>query len=123
VAKLGGFDPDALRTDLGLPDLDAVHIKPAPRWLEWTWRRQVSAITLPWAIYIRRDVLGGESRPLASLLVHELVHVRQWRRFGTFGFLRRYLTEYLTGRRRGLGHTASYLAISLEVEAREVSGA
>jgi hypothetical protein len=56
-------------------------------------------------------------------LVHELVHVRQWREFGTLGFLRRYLADYFRGRRKGLGHTAAYLAIRFEVEARELSGA
>lgn len=51
------------------------------------------------------------------LLRHELAHVRQWQRYGVIGFLRRYLGAYLSGRRKGLGHRASYLAIPLEVEA------
>lgn len=79
-------------------------------------------MTLPWAIYIRRDVLGGDAPVLARLVSHELVHVRQWHQLGTLTFLRRYLGDYWRGRRRGLGHTQAYLAISLEQEAREISG-
>jgi hypothetical protein len=79
-------------------------------------------MTLPWAIYVRRDVLVGDSLRLAGLVSHELVHVRQWQELGTLRFLKRYLSDYLRGRRKGLGHNQAYLAISLEREAREISG-
>jgi hypothetical protein len=55
------------------------------------------------------------------LLVHELVHVRQWADFGVFGFLRRYLADYLRGRFKGLGHREAYLAIGFEQEARRLA--
>ncbi len=86
------------------------------------WRGNVAAMTLPWAIYVRRDVLGGDSSRLSNLIEHELVHVRQWQQRGTMRFLRLYLGGYLNGRRRGLSHNQAYLAISLEREARETSG-
>ena len=79
-------------------------------------------MTLPWAIYVRRDVLGGDPFPLAILLEHELVHVSQWQRLGMARFLKRYLSDYLAGRRKGLNHHRAYLAISLEKEARDISG-
>ena len=79
-------------------------------------------MTVPWAIYVRPDVLGGDSVRLARLVNHELVHVRQWQQLGTIPFLRIYLGDYFKGRRKGLGHNQAYLAISLEKEAREVSG-
>ena len=79
-------------------------------------------MTLPWAIYIRRDMLGGDAPVLARLVSHELVHVRQWHQLGTLKFLRCYLGDYWRGRRRGLDHTQAYMAISLEQEAREISG-
>jgi hypothetical protein len=79
-------------------------------------------MTLPWGIYVRKDVLGGDSLRLAGLVTHELVHVRQWRELGTVRFLRRYVAEYLRGRRNGLDHSQAYLAISLEKEARQISG-
>ena len=79
-------------------------------------------MTLPWAIYVRSEVLGGDSVRLARLVSHELVHVRQWQDLGTLKFLRRYLSDYLRGRRKGLSHSQAYLAISLETEARQISG-
>lgn len=51
------------------------------------------------------------------LLRHELVHVRQWRRFGVVGFLVRYVGAYTLGRLRRKGHRGAYLRIPLEVEA------
>lgn len=122
VARLGGGDPDEMVSRLGLGDIDRVPIQPAPKWMVRVWRADVAAMTLPWAIYIRHDVLGGDSARLAQLVSHELVHVRQWQELGTLGFLRRYLNDYLEGRRRGMVHNQAYLAISLEKEAREISG-
>ena len=122
VTRLGGADPTELGHRLGIADIDRVQIRHAPRWMVRSWRGNVAAMTLPWAIYVRKDVLGGDPLRLAGLISHELVHVRQWQALGTLRFVRRYLTEYLRGRRKGLGHNEAYLAISLEKEAREVSG-
>jgi len=79
-------------------------------------------MALPWAIYVRQEVLVGDRDRLAGLLVHEMVHVRQWRHHGALGFLRRYARDYLTGRWRGLNHYEAYLAIGFEVEARTIAG-
>ena len=122
VARLGGADPVEIGNRIGLGDIDRVALRPAPKWMARAWRGDVAAMTLPWAIYVRPDVLGGDSVRLARLVNHELVHVRQWQQLGTMRFLNRYLTDYLRGRRKGLGHNQAYLAISLEKEAREVSG-
>lgn len=122
VTRLGGADPAELGNRLGIADIDNVAIQPAPKWMVRAWRGDVAAMTLPWAIYIRQDVLGGDSLRLARLVSHELVHVRQWQQLGTSRFLIRYLADYLSGRRRGLNHNQSYLAISLEKEARDISG-
>jgi hypothetical protein len=51
------------------------------------------------------------------LIRHERVHVGQWARFGTSGFLVRYLGAYFAGRLRRHGHRGAYLRIPLEVEA------
>ena len=120
--RLGGTDPESLVAELGLKDPDRVPIRHAPKWMAWTWRGEVAAMTLPWGIYVRTEVLGGESSHLSGLIRHELVHVSQWQRLGVRRFLRRYLGEYLRGRRRGLNHQNAYMAISLEKEAREISG-
>lgn len=106
----------------GLDDPDTIAVRPAPTWLLRLWRGPVAAMTLPWAIYVRPEVLTGDRRRLAHLLFHELVHVRQWRALGVAGFVRSYLTGYLRARRQGLGHFQAYLAIPLEAEARRISG-
>ena len=70
------------------------------------------AITLPGLIIIRRRAAAD-----LALLAHEQVHLRQWRRLGPVGFLRRYLWAYLHWRLRGYGHWAAYRRIPLEIEA------
>jgi hypothetical protein len=51
------------------------------------------------------------------LMRHEEVHVRQWRRLGLVGFLRRYLGAYFRWRLRGYPHWGAYRRIPLEIEA------
>jgi len=122
VTRLGGADPAEIGNRLRLADIDRVAIRPAPKWMVQTWRGNVAAMTVPWAIYVRREVLGGDVSRLSNLIEHELVHVRQWQQLGTIRFLRVYVADYLSGRRKGLGHNQAYEAISLEKEAREISG-
>ncbi|MGQ0849964.1 MAG: hypothetical protein ACT4OP_12810 [Actinomycetota bacterium] len=105
---------------LGLIDFDRVAVRPAPSWLVRAWRGDIAAMTTPWAIYVRRQALSGDAIRLAALLLHELVHVRQWQELGTVRFLRRYLADYWRGRRAGLGHDAAYRDIPFEREARQV---
>lgn len=57
----------------------------------------------------------------AHLLRHELVHVRQWRRYGVVGFTLRYLGAYTVWRIRLKGHHGAYARIPLEIEAEWVA--
>ena len=75
-----------------------------------------SATTLGRLILVRAKAATNE-----RLLRHELVHVRQWRELGLFGFLRRYLAAYFRWRLYGYDHWAAYRRIPLEVEAEWVS--
>ena len=68
-------------------------------------------ITLGSLVIVRR----GKASPY--LLRHELVHVRQWKRFGIVGFGVRYLGPYALWRLRGKDHRSAYLRIPLEIEA------
>jgi len=68
-------------------------------------------ITLGSLVIVRR----GKASPY--LLRHELVHVRQWKRFGVIGFSVRYLGPYALWRLRGKDHHSAYLRIPLEIEA------
>ncbi len=71
-----------------------------------------AAITIPGLICVRRQYADD-----ATLMRHELVHVRQWRELGFVGFLARYLGSYLRSRLRGYGHWGAYRRIPLEIAA------
>jgi hypothetical protein len=68
-------------------------------------------ITLGSLVIVRR----GKASPY--LLRHELVHVRQWKRFGLAGFTARYVGPYVMWRLRGKNHHGAYRRIPLEIEA------
>ncbi|MCU1502560.1 MAG: hypothetical protein JWM12_1914 [Ilumatobacteraceae bacterium] len=70
-----------------------------------------AGITLPGLVIVR----SGHASPY--LLRHELVHVRQWRRYGVVGFSARYVAAYATWRLRRKGHAGAYLRIPMEIEA------
>lgn len=54
-----------------------------------------------------------------KLLAHELVHVEQFKRYGFFGFLARYLKDYLKLRfNKKFDHRQAYRSIYFEVAAR-----
>ncbi len=111
-----GVTPEQACDVTGLDDLDGVPIRLAPTWMRRLWRGPVAAMTLPWAIYVDPDHL--RSADAGPLILHELVHVRQWQRLGTWRFVRIYFTDYLRNRRAGMDHQHAYLAIRLEKEAR-----
>ncbi|HEX2155029.1 MAG TPA: hypothetical protein VHL52_13775 [Acidimicrobiia bacterium] len=116
---LGDRDTPALRVRL-LPVRPAnVDVRRFPRWLDRVWPKWVGAVTMPWAIYVRNAVLEGDSDRLSRLIVHELIHVQQWKTHGVVGFLRHYLEDYTRARLRRMSHHDAYRAITLEAEARE----
>ncbi len=116
VLQSCGLTPEEACEATGLDDIDGVPIRPAPGWMTRLWRGPVVAMTLPWAIYVDREHLA--SGDVGPLILHELVHVRQWKRLGTWRFLRIYLVDYLRNRRAGMDHQHAYLGIRLEKEAR-----
>jgi maleylpyruvate isomerase len=77
---------------------------------------KADGITIGKTVIVRRA--SAERETFGHLLRHELAHVEQFRDLGTTRFVRQYVGEYLQGRRRGLSHHNAYLAISLEVAAR-----
>ena len=72
-------------------------------------------ITLGRLVIVRRGKVSPE------LLRHEMVHVRQWRRYGVLGFSLRYAGHYVLWRVRGKGHRGAYLRIPMEIEAEWVA--
>ena len=113
-----GQNAEPLRALLGPIDPDQLRLRAASPLMRWIWGEGVGAMTLGNLILVDPDILNGDEDRLARLTLHELVHVRQWRELGWLGFSRRYLADYLKGRRRGLSHRQAYLEIGLEVEAR-----
>ncbi|MFH1103412.1 MAG: hypothetical protein V1757_00495 [Actinomycetota bacterium] len=106
-----------------LPDVDpsAVPVYAASRWFRMLWAPNITAVAMPWGIYVHPDRLAVPLSALGPLMVHELTHLQQWRLLGPLRWARVYFGEYLRGRRSGLAHHAAYRAISLEVEARDVA--
>lgn len=121
MLRAGGIDSIRVRLLIYPIEPDTIRIRPAPRLLQRVWGRDIRAMTLGRTILLDPLLLGAAHDRAGLLLVHELVHVRQWHELGVLRFLWRYLTAYLRGRFDRLGHRAAYLAIPLEVEARQTA--
>ncbi len=113
-----GHGTERLRALLDPINPDQLRLRAASPLMRWIWGEGVGAMTVGKLILVDPDILNGDKEQLARLTLHELIHVRQWGELGWFGFSRRYLADYLKGRRRGLSHRQAYLEIGLEVEAR-----
>jgi len=118
MLRAGGIDSLRVRLLIHPVDPESVRVRSAPGVMRRLWGREISAMTLGTTIFLDPAVLTAAKRRPGLLLVHELVHVRQWGELGVIRFLWRYLSSYVGGRWKGLGHHAAYLAIPLEVEAR-----
>lgn len=68
-------------------------------------------------VTIGRHIFYDTDTPSATLVRHELVHVKQYAQYGVVGFLTRYFYHYLKGRIQGLSHWDAYYKIPFEIEA------
>ena len=107
-------------------DPNRIEIREAPRWFRALWAKGIVAVAMPWAIYFTPAMMdryteGFELPQLAQLLVHELTHIEQLRRMGVLRHVAQYLSDYMRGRLRRVGHWDAYRAVRLEVEARAVA--
>ena len=116
-----GIDRSELAEVMPRVDPSRVPVWRAPWPMRFLWPKGISAMALPWGIYLAPAVLERPFHDLGPLIVHELTHIEQWRRLGAIGWARSYLGDYVGGRRRGLGHHDAYRAVGLEVEAREAA--
>lgn len=121
ILQATGHDIARMRAQFHPVDLDRVQVLPIPGLLMKVWPDDVGAITLGNRIFMRPSRLFGDPQGIRLLIVHELVHVRQWREYGRLGFIRRYVGEYLRGRTQGLGHSKAYARNRLELEATQVT--
>lgn len=120
VLTESGLDTDELRVLIYPIQPEQVWLRPASPLLMRIWGPGIQAMTVRSWVFVDPRVLNGDKAKLGLMIIHELVHVRQWSDLGALGFLRRYLGDYLRGRRNGLTHRDSYIAIDLEAEAREI---
>lgn len=116
-----GVDSAELRAELYPVRPEDVNVWPAARYVRLLWRAGIRGVTLWKLVLADPEIMSGDRERLARLVVHELVHVRQFTQLGYPRFMTRYLREYLAGRLGGQDHRQAYLAISAEVEARAVA--
>ncbi len=121
LLRAAGVDIADVRRRLPGVEPYEVAVRPAPPAVRGVWGRSTAAMAMAGVIWVRPDLLAPGRLP-PGLLVHELVHIRQWRRMGRVRFLRRYLGAYAAGRLRGLSHQEAYMSIPQEDEARRLGG-
>ena len=117
------LDEGLLRSVLPRVRPEYVAVRVGPAWFRVFWGRRIAAIALPFGIYVRPAVMdrlraGSEPVRNARLVVHELVHVEQWRRLGGVRLIARYSVDYVRGLVRTRSHWEAYRGVRTEVEAR-----
>ncbi len=126
ILRAAGIDPDSLRGLMPRVDPAAVKVRVARRWFRRFWFKGIVAVALPNGVYVQPGTMerfraGVESERWGRLIVHELMHIEQWRRLGAVRHIAQYVGDYLRNRFSGFGHWESYRAIRLEQEARDVA--
>lgn len=116
-----GYDTEAFRAWIAPIDPYEINVWPASWLLRRFWRTGISAVTVWRYVFVDPEVMRGDRNRFARLVVHELVHVRQYVTVGFARFLIRYLREYWVGRLAGRSPRDAYVNISVEREAREVT--
>jgi hypothetical protein len=121
ILRKAGYDTDAFRVRIAPVDPDRINVWPASRVFRLFWRSGISGVTHGKAVFVDPEVMRGDPKRLGRLVVHELVHVRQYMAAGYLRFVISYLKEYWIGRLGGKSPRDAYLDISLEREARELT--
>lgn len=84
------------------------------------WRPGIGGVTHWKWIFVDPRLMRGDRKQLARLVIHELVHVRQFEQLGYLTFLTRYIWDYLIGRWGGKDRRQAYMDIAAEAEARDM---
>lgn len=116
-----GLDTPELRERIAPVDPDSINVWPAARWIRHFWRPGIKGVTHYKWVLVDPEFLRGDRRKLAKLVVHELVHVRQYVERGYLRFISRYIADYWKGRFSGKDARQAYLDIPAEKEARDVT--
>lgn len=126
LLRASGVDPESLRTLIPRVDPAEVRVRVASKWFRRFWAKGIAAVALPTGIFVQPEVMerlraGTEPDRSGRLIVHELMHIEQWRRLGALRHVTQYVGDYVRNRFRGQRHWDAYRAIRLEVEARETA--
>jgi hypothetical protein len=121
LLREAGYDTDALRVRIAPVNPARINVWPASPLFRLFWRKGIEGVTYWKYVIVDADVMRGDRNRLARLVIHELVHVRQFTTVGYLPFVFTYVKEYLSGRLRGLSGYEAYRAISFEREARELT--
>lgn len=116
-----GYDTDALRVRIAPVDPSDINVWPAAPFFRRLWRTGIRAMTQGKMIFVDPELMTGHRDELARLVVHELIHVRQYVAVGYVGFTVRYLIEYWKGRVGGKSPAQAYRDIPYELEARQLA--
>ncbi len=116
-----GYDTDALRVRIAPVDPRAINVWPASSLFRRFWRDGIKGVTHGRLVFVDPEVMRGDQERLARLVVHELIHVRQFAAAGYVRFVTSYLKEYWTARLGGKSPHDAYREISFEREAREMT--
>lgn len=121
-----GIDPAGLAELMPRVDPARVQVKVASKLFRRFWAKGIAAVALPTGIFVQPTVMdrfrsGAEPERSGRLIVHELMHIEQWRRLGAIRHVTQYVGDYLRRRFRGFGHWEAYQAIRLEQEARDAA--
>lgn len=123
LLRATGIDPVSLTELMPRVDPETVYVRVASPRFRRIWTKGIAAVALPNGVFVQPAIMerfrtGAERERSGQLIVHELMHIEQWRRLGAARHLTQYIGDYIRGRYRRLGHWEAYRAIRLEVEAR-----
>lgn len=126
LLRAAGIDPADLAELMPRVDPATVSVRVAPTWFRRFWAKGIVAVSLPIGVFVQPGVMerfrsGAEPERWGPLIVHELMHLEQWRRLGALRHVSQYVGDYVRSRFQGYGHWESYRAIRLEVEARDAA--
>lgn len=121
ILRNAGYDTDVLRVRLAPVDPDRVNIYPASAMMRRLWLKGIQGVTIHNLVFVDREVMIGDPKRFGRLVIHELVHVRQFRDAGYIGFMAHYIRDYAGGLLTGKKLRQAYLDVAAEREARELT--
>ena len=119
--EAAGIEPSSVQQVAPGVDLERLLVREASSLFEKLVLRNGTAIALPHVVYMHKRAYRSRRAELAPLVVHEAIHVSQWRQNGKLRFAATYASDYFRGRIRRHGHERAFQEIRYEVQAREAT--